>query len=113
VNQTFVIDGDDLVLRVDPIPPGTPYEHRCTRAEFERVAIAIDLAAPGGISLGEIRDKTGVEWMEVATAIAFMKDRGMVDATPTRMFVPAPAVVELHSAAMAAYHELRERVNAD
>ena len=47
MNQTFVIDGDDLVLRVDPIPPGTPYEHRCTRAEFERVAIAIDLAAPG------------------------------------------------------------------
>ena len=106
MNQTFVIDGEELVLRDDPIPPGTPYEHRCTRNEFERVALAI-AGAPAGITLGEIRAATNVQWMEIATGLALLKARGLVEVTPTRLFIPAPGVADLHADAIAIYHALR------
>jgi len=107
LNQTFSVDGDALVLRVNPIPPGTPYEHRCTRDEFERVALAI-AGAPAGITLGEIRATTRVEWMEVATAIALLKARSLVEVTPTRLFVLAPGITDLHADALASYHALAD-----
>lgn len=45
--------------------------------------------------------------MEIATGLALLKARGLVEVTPTRLFIPAPGVADLHADAIAIYHALR------
>ena len=115
LDETFIVDAASgaLIRRVVP-RRGTPYEHVCTRAVYENVAYAIENLGNAAFTMEDIRFKAGggdeasmPPWSQVATAFAFLKERGCIVPARNRRHVAAAADVYLD--AMIEYHALREK----
>ena len=77
-NETFEVDDDHLIHKVIP-RRGQPYEHRCPRKTFEKVAFAVDEAANEGFTLELLVQREDLPFTQVAVALAFLKERGIVE----------------------------------
>lgn len=105
--EAFRVEPGGCLVRSVVPQRGEPYEHRCTLATFEAVAVAVGVAGPDPVTLEDIRERCGLPWTQVAVAVAFLKERGII----------APAGNRAHAAvggdayldAMTEYHALRER----
>ena len=103
--ETFeVIDGH-LVRKVVPTC-GQPYEHRCPRASFECVAHAVDELADDGFTLETLADREGLPFTQVAVALAFLKERGIVETRYRRNYA---ATDSAHLDAMTEFCALAEK----
>jgi hypothetical protein len=105
LNETFTVEDGYLVRRVVPVR-GEPYQHRCPAAAFEAVAFAAR-EAEGGFTLTDLVRVTGMPSTQVAVALAFLKERGIVVPTGGKRHQANGQAVHLD--AMTEYHALREK----
>lgn len=113
--ESFAVDAVSGALLRRVVPRrGQPYEHACTRAVFEEVAHAIDLMGSAAFTMEEIRSKVGggdeskmPPWSQVATAVAFLKERSCI--VPGRERKHVAATDDTWLDAMIEYHALREK----
>lgn len=85
--ENFSIDQDNLVRAVVPAR-GEPYEHACSRDTYEATLHAIN-EATGPFTYEDIQKVTDKPYSQVATAIAFLKERGCIIPGRFRRHVPA------------------------
>jgi len=108
--ETFSVipRGHSTALIRDAVPrtTGNPYRHSCSLAAFETVAHAIGEAGDKGFTLFSLQAATGLPFTQVATAMAFLRERGIVEVRFGRRTFPA--TVAVHLDAMTEYHALRE-----
>jgi len=98
-----VLDGV-LVRKVVPAR-GEPYAHRCPLAAFERIAHAIDELGDEPFTLRTIFDREDIPWTQIAVAVAFLKERGIIDTRyPRRNH--AATTIGVHLDAMTEYFAL-------
>jgi hypothetical protein len=115
--ETFAVEDDHLIRRVVP-RRGEPYEHRCPLAAYRELAwAAIDLAADGftvDTLADQVRSRPREErddrepwasYTNAAVAIAFWKERGLLDIRRRRNRVEDGAFFE---DAMIEFHALAE-----
>ncbi|MCC6909440.1 MAG: hypothetical protein IT430_15980 [Phycisphaerales bacterium] len=113
--ESFAVDAASGALLRRVVPKrGQPYEHMCSRAVYEEVAHAIDLMGKAAFTLEEIRSKVGggdetsmPPWSQVATAVAFLKERSCI--VPGRERKHVAATDDTWLDAMIEYHALREK----
>jgi len=106
--ETFEFDrAGDLVRRVIPQLPHQPYEHRCTLVSYQQVAQEADELGQVGFTGEELARRTDVPFSQVATAIAFMKERGCIVTECKRNYAPADG--DIHLDAMIEFHAQREK----
>ena len=103
-NETFEVSDGHLVRKVVP-HRGNPYEHRCPRASFERVAHAIDEAGDAGFTLESLAQAENLPFTQVAVALAFLKERGIVETRYRRNYAATDSV---HLDAMTEFYALAE-----
>jgi len=104
-DETFTIDHyGSLIRRVVPTR-GEPYEHRCPVAAFEAAAHAADELV-SGITVETIHAAAKITWTEAAVALAFFKERGILNPAGGRTH--AIAGTAPFEDAMTEYHALRE-----
>ena len=114
--ETFAVEGGHLVRKVVP-RRGEPYEHRCPLAAYRELAwAAIDLAADGftvETLADQVRSRPREErddrepwasYTNAAVAIAFWKERGLLDIRRRRNHVDdgyffEDAMIEFHALA--------------
>ena len=97
-----VLDGH-LIRKVVPVR-GEPYEHRCPVAALDRVAQAIDELGAEPFTLETLFNQEDLPWTQVAVAIAFLKERGIIDTRHRRNY--AATTTGVHLDAMTEYHAL-------
>ncbi len=107
--ETFAVEGDRLMRRVRP-QRGRPYEHACPRDVFERIAHAAEELGEQGFTLQSLIEherRTGgyVSWTSAAVALAFLRERGILEVHGRRHFAATPAV---HLDAMTEFWALAE-----
>ena len=103
-DETFVVLDDHLIRKVIP-RRGQPYEHRCPRASFEQVAHAIEEIGVNGFTLHALVKRDDLPFTQVAVALAFLKERGIVDTRYRRNYA---ATASAHLDAMTEFHALAE-----
>ncbi len=107
--EIFEVFDDHLVRKVIPAP-GQPYEHRCPRGSFEQIAHAAEELGEQGFTLDSLlkyerqagRDAT---FTSVAVALAFLRERGILDVRYRRNYAATTCV---HLDAMTEYWALAE-----
>lgn len=97
--------GSTIVRSAVPRTGGKPYRHTCSISAFESVAHAIEEAGESGFTLGELRQSTSLPFSQIATAMAFLRERGIIDMRRKRNYPTTPSV---HLDAFIEYHALRE-----
>lgn len=107
--ETFEVLDDHLIRTVVPVR-GQPYEHRCPRAAFEQIAHAAEELGLRGFtleSLLEYERNAGrdVTFTNVAVALAFLRERSILDVRYRRNYAATDAV---HLGAMTEYWALAE-----
>ena len=108
-SESFEVFDDHLIRTVVPVR-GQPYEHRCPRAAFEQIAHAAEELGAAGFTLEEVvayercagRDVT---FTNVAVALAFLRERSILDVRYRRNHAATDAV---HLDAMTEYWALAE-----
>jgi hypothetical protein len=108
-DETFEVLDDHLVRKVVPVR-GQPYEHRCPRVAFEQIAHAAEELGDQGLTLESLvayernagRDVT---FTNVAVALAFLRERGILNVRYRRNYA---ATTSVHLDAMTEYHALAE-----
>ncbi|MBC6953075.1 MAG: hypothetical protein DYG93_13660 [Leptolyngbya sp. PLA2] len=110
--ESFAVEDGLLVRRVTP-KRGAPYEHRCPLDAYGAVAHAVDDAGGAPITGDEIQRATDLPFSQVATALAFLKERGCVVPAHGRRHKAAPGNAGVHLDAMTEVHALREKGPAD
>ena len=103
-NETFEVIDDHLVRKVVP-RRGEPYEHRCPRASFEQVAHAVDELGNETFTLESLVQHEGLPFTHVAVALAFLKERGIVETRYRRNYT---ATQSAHLDAMTEFYALAE-----
>ncbi len=103
-NETFEVADNHLIRKVVP-RHGEPYKHRCPKASFEQVAHAVDELASEGFTLESLVKHEDLPFTQVAVALAFLKERGIVDTRYRRSFA---ATRSAHLDAMTEYFALAE-----
>ena len=103
-NETFEVLDDHLIRRVVP-RCGEPYKHRCPRASFEQVAHAIDEAGNESFTLELLVKREDLPFTQVAVALAFLKERGIVETRYRRNYAATDGV---HLDAMTEFCALAE-----
>jgi len=108
-DETFEVFDDHLVRKVVPVR-GQPYEHRCPRAAFEQIAHAAEELGELGFTLETIVDyerRAGrdVTFTNVAVALAFLRERSILDVRYRRNYAATDAV---HLDAMTEFYALAE-----
>jgi len=89
-NETFEVLDDHLVRKVVPLR-GQSYEHRCSRASFEQVAHAIDESSDEAFTLELLVQRENLPFTQVAVALAFCKERGIVETRYRRNYAATPS----------------------
>ena len=97
--ETFEVIDDHLARKVVP-RRGKPYEHRCPRRSFEQVAHAIEEAGDGVFTLELLVEREELPFTQVAVALAFLKERGIVETRYRRNYAATGGV---HLDAMTEY----------
>ena len=87
-NETFEVQDDHLIRKVVP-RRGEPYKHRCSRTSFEQVAHAIDEAGNEDFTLKSLVQREDLPFTQVAVALAFLKERGIVETRYRRNYAVA------------------------
>jgi hypothetical protein len=100
-DETFEVLDGHLIRKVVPAR-GEPYEHRCPVAALDRIAQAIDEP----FTLETIFCQEDIPWTQVAVAVAFLKERGIVDTRHRRNY--AATTTGVHLDAMTEYFALAE-----
>jgi len=103
-DETFKVADRFLVREVVP-RRGQPYVHRCPRAAFEQVAHAVEEAGDDGFSLESLVSAEDLPFTQAAVALAFLKERGVVETRFRRNYAATAAV---HLDAMTEYCALAE-----
>ena len=103
-DEIFEVADGHLIRKVIPAR-GEPYEHRCPVAALDRVAQAIDELGDEPFTLETIHANKDLPWTQVAVAIAFLKERGIIDTRYRRNY--AATTVGVHLDAMTEYHALQ------
>ncbi|HMN42478.1 MAG TPA: hypothetical protein PKE29_16680 [Phycisphaerales bacterium] len=111
--ETFTVEpharSTALVRHVLPAS-GTPYHHTCPLEAFEVVALAVEDAGQNGFEVFGLAGELDLPFSQVATAIAFLRERGIVERCNrghTKRSYPLTDAAHLD--AMAEYHALREK----
>ena len=109
LNETFEVICGRLTRKVVPVR-GQPYEHRCPRASFEQIAHAVEELGEQGFtleSLVEYERNAGrdVTFTNVAVALAFLRERSILDVRHRRNYAATNAV---HLDAMTEFYALAE-----
>ncbi|MCG3127366.1 MAG: hypothetical protein CHACPFDD_02225 [Phycisphaerae bacterium] len=102
LNETFAVEDGHLVRRVIP-RRGTPYEHRCPLASFEQISHAAEEADDAGFTLETIAEREDLPYTHVAVALAFLRERSILDVRYRRNHAATDAV---HLDAMTEFHAL-------
>ena len=102
--ETFEVIDDHLVRKVVP-RRGEPYEHRCPRASFERVSHAVDEAGDDAFTLESLVQREDLPFTQVAVALAFLKERGIVETRYRRNYAATQCA---HLDAMTEFYALAE-----
>ena len=102
-SETFEVRDGHLIREVVP-RRGEPYTHRCSLATLEQVAHAIDEAGDSGFTLETIVASEDFPFTQVAVALAFFKERGIIDTRFRRNYAATHSGVHLD--AMTEYHAL-------
>ena len=102
-SETFEVLDGHLVRKVVP-RTGEPYLHRCSVTTFEQVAHAIDEVGDGGFTLETIVAGEDLPFTQVAVALAFLKERGIIVTRYRRNY--AATHTGVHLDAMTEYHAL-------
>ncbi len=76
-NEDFTIIQHTLVRSVTPTS-GKPYEHACDRESFKEVLHTIDEFGDRAFVYEDVREACGLPFSRVATAFAFLKERGVI-----------------------------------
>ncbi len=102
---------DDHLERIVAFPdrPERDYTHRCPRAAFERIAHAAEELTEG-FTLEMLSTHEELPWTQVAVALDFLKERGIID---TRSRKNHAATGSVHLDAMTEYFALAECPQAD
>ena len=103
-NETFEVVDDHLVRKVVP-RRGESYEHRCLLKSFEQVAHAVDELASEGFTLESLVKHEDLPFTQVAVALAFLKERGIVETRYRRNYAATQCV---HLDAMTEFCALAE-----
>jgi len=93
-DECFAVLDGHLVRKVAP-RRGQPYEHRCPVAALDRVAQAIDELGDEPFTLETIVLKEDMPWTQVAVAVAFLKERGIIDTRSRRNYTATTSGVHL------------------
>jgi len=102
--ESFQVEDDHLIRKVVPIR-GRPYTHRCPRKAFERVAFAVDEAGDQAFNLESLVQREDLPFTQVAVALAFIKERGIVETRYRRNYAATPCA---HLDAMTEFYALAE-----
>ncbi|MCC6909997.1 MAG: hypothetical protein IT430_18845 [Phycisphaerales bacterium] len=113
--ESFAVDATSGALLRRVVPKrGQPYEHMCTKQVFDDVAYAIEQMGNAAFTMEEIRAKVGggdeasmPPWSQVATAVAFLKERGCI--VPARQRKNGAASDFVYEDALIEYHALRHK----
>ncbi len=108
-NEAFEVVDDHLIRKVVP-RRGEPYEHRCSRTSFEQVAHAAEELGEQGFTLESLLDyernaDRDVTFTNVAVALAFLRERGILDVRYRRNYAATQCA---HLDAMTEYFALAE-----
>ncbi len=108
-NETFEVIDDHLARKVVP-RRGEPYEHRCPKASFEQVAHAAEELGAQGFTLESLLQyernaDRDVTFTNVAVALAFLRERGILDVRYRRNYAATQSV---HLDAMTEFYALAE-----
>ena len=104
-DETFTIDHyGSLIRRVVPTR-GEPYEHRCPSAAYYAAAQTVAALATG-VTVEGVRAGANITWTQAAVALAFFKERGILNPAGGRTH--AIAGTAPFEDAMTEYHALRE-----
>jgi len=109
---TFLVDESGYLVRRCQPRSGKDYEHRCELKTLEEVAHAIDDLAGAPFTYEQVHAAMNLvpeaDWpfTQVAVAIAFLKERGIIVPVRGRKHVANGDAVHLD--AMTEYHALRE-----
>ena len=103
-NESFEVANDHLIRKVIP-RHGEPYKHRCPKASFEQVAHAVDELASEGFTLESLVKHEDLPFTQVAVALAFLKERGIVGTRYRRNYAVTDGA---HLDAMTEYFALAE-----
>ena len=106
MSEEFAVERDRLVRRVVP-RRGRAYEHRCSLEVYTEVAHRVDEAGDLGVTIEEVATAGDLPHSQVATALAFMKERGCILPVHGRRHVAASAAA--FEDAMIEWHALREK----
>lgn len=107
LSETFSVEADGALMRTAvPRNGGAVYRHACPLASFEQVAHEVEEAGDKGVTLESLRAATGLAHSRITTALAFLKERGIVQTGRKRRCFAASLCVHLD--AMTEYHALRE-----
>lgn len=106
-NETFSVQESVLTRSVMP-KRGTPYQHTCDKDVFEAVAHAIDELNGATFTYEEVRQTLDAPFTQVAVAIAFLRERGLIETVQRRRSVAATDDVYLD--AMIEWHALCEEL---
>ena len=106
-NETFEVRDGFLIREVVP-RRGDPYTHRCSLATFKHVVHAIDELGGGDFTLETLVADEDLPFTQVAVALAFLKERGIIDTRFRRNY--AATHIGVHLDAMTEYHALEAGV---
>jgi len=101
--ERFVVEGKFLIHIVTPLR-GRPYIHRCELGTLSEVARRFDEAGPGGSTIEEIVAASGLPFTQVAVAVGFMKERGVI--VPVFKRRHRAASVDAYVDAMVEFHAM-------
>jgi len=104
--ETSSVDRTGALVRSVIPRRGKPYEHRCTLELFEAVCHRFDEHGEGD-TVETIAKAIDAPITQVATALAFLLERGIVTVENRRNY---PATIDVYLDAMTEYHALREKM---
>src|SRR5262245_27860814 len=104
-SETFSVRESILTRSVVP-KRGEPYQHTCDKDIFEAVAHAIDELHGTTFTYEEVRQTLDAPFTQVAVAIAFLRERGIIETAQRRRSAAASSDVYLD--AMIEFHALAE-----
>ncbi len=108
-DETFRIDRNGMLVRSVAPRRGRAYEHRCTLDTLKAVGHRFDEHGEGD-TVETIAEAIDAPMTQVATALAFLLERGIVTVEHRQNY---PATIDVYLDAMTEYHALREENPAD
>ena len=110
LSESFTVincgDGSALVRHAVPRTGGQPYCHACPLPTFEAVAHAVEEAGDKGFTLFGLQASLNLPFTQIATAMAFLRERGIIEQRYPRRNYAISSMAHLD--AMTEYHALRE-----